>query len=239
MFCPKCGVETTEGQRFCKACGVNIQLVSEALSRGEDSLGQLRIDIDSVKRTITEVGKGIKEGFSGIGSQPAKYKDTNPIPEHIQISQKPKAGPKPKEWLSYSRQHNLKYGLLSLFSGAGFGVFLYYALRVAINAGTIKSLEDLSHTHGLEAFVRIMWLFAAIPIAKGIAQIIYGAFFGVSLTKVADMIAPPQPIQIIQQAPAELPAPPPSVTEHTTFTLREPASGESQSEIPPPLKVAE
>lgn len=32
MFCPKCGIDNADGSKFCRACGVNISLVPQALS---------------------------------------------------------------------------------------------------------------------------------------------------------------------------------------------------------------
>lgn len=34
MFCPKCGTDNADGSKFCRACGVNISLVPQALSDG-------------------------------------------------------------------------------------------------------------------------------------------------------------------------------------------------------------
>jgi len=38
MFCPKCGRDDSERRKFCPACGTNLDVVTVALSTGEDSL---------------------------------------------------------------------------------------------------------------------------------------------------------------------------------------------------------
>ena len=38
MFCPKCGRDDSHGYKFCPACGTNLDVVTIALSTGEDSL---------------------------------------------------------------------------------------------------------------------------------------------------------------------------------------------------------
>lgn len=38
MFCPKCGRDDAHGYKFCPACGTNLDVVTIALSTGEDSL---------------------------------------------------------------------------------------------------------------------------------------------------------------------------------------------------------
>jgi hypothetical protein len=38
MFCPKCGRDDSHPYKFCPACGTNLDVVSIALSTGEDSI---------------------------------------------------------------------------------------------------------------------------------------------------------------------------------------------------------
>src|SRR5688500_5202632 len=38
MFCPKCGRDDSHQYKFCAACGTNLDVVTIALSTGEDSL---------------------------------------------------------------------------------------------------------------------------------------------------------------------------------------------------------
>ena len=38
MFCPKCGRDDSSGNKFCPACGTNLDVVTIALSTGEDSI---------------------------------------------------------------------------------------------------------------------------------------------------------------------------------------------------------
>jgi zinc-ribbon domain len=209
MYCPKCGSKAIDGQRFCKACGTNLELVSDALEGGEDTLGQLRIDIEALKTGAMNFGKN--------------FRPMHAEQIHSSIKEKSERLPKPKEWLSYSRQHNLKNGLISLFGGAGFGVVLYYLSEVAINEGMIRSIEEAAegHIHGLEPMARLIWLFALIPVLKGLAQIIYGALFAESIATLSERFMPKQPTQPAQPvstAPITggLGEPPPSVTENTT-----------------------
>lgn len=226
MFCPKCGAQALEGQRFCKSCGTNLELVTEALEGGEDTLGQFRLDLDAVKNSLKDFGSGINVGMAGwhdhAPEKKAKKREASP--------------PKPKEWLSYSWQHNLRDGLLSLFGGVGLGFVLYFLGQVAIHKGVIKSLEESMSRpiQGLEQIVMWLWLFALIPVLKGVAQIIYAAFFAESMKTLADRFMPPQQITG-QQAPsstapitANFEEAPPTVTEHTTRIFDSPPRRESQ-----------
>jgi hypothetical protein len=214
MFCPNCGAQAIDGQKFCKTCGTNLELVSDALEGGEDTLGQLRLDIEALKSSAKNFGKGMHWAGPNWRDQAAEKPHRKDDPRL----------PKPKEWLSYSWQHSLKNGLLSLFGGAGLGIVLYYLGQIMINDGVIRSIEEASNRpiQGLESLARWAWMFALIPVLKGISQIIYAALFAESMATLAARFAPPpvayQDIAPNNTAPIvpSLDEPPPSVTEHTT-----------------------
>lgn len=232
MFCPKCGNEAGEMQRFCKSCGANLQVVSDALGKGEDTLGQLRLDVDSLKRHAVDVARSFKAGIGGLA---INGESEHARSRHKLEAIKEKRTPKPKEWLGYSWQHNLRDGLVSLFSGAGLGVFLYYMGRIAISEGAIRSIEELPNVHinGLEPLVRMIWLVALIPMLKGLAQIFYAAFFADSIANLSEKFLPKETVQ--QEPPPVNYIPlgdtPSSVTERTTQFFEDaptPANRESQ-----------
>jgi hypothetical protein len=148
--------------------------------------------------------------------------------------------PKPKEYMSYSWQHNLRNGLVSLFWGAGLGVVLYYLSQNAINDGLLQHIEEASdgRVQGIEPLVRIIWMIALLPMLKGLAQILYAAFFGESMAVLTARFTPPplleEPKPFLKQDTAPVadrePArrsyepsvqQPPSVTEHTTHFFEE------------------
>src|SRR5262245_49205653 len=189
MYCPKCGGESLEGQRFCKACGTNLQLINDVLRPGESGQGPFGIDVDSLARNAREFAESWKKGWSGnaagikVGGRLPRELDARELRKQARDELRRLNLPRPKEYMSYSWQHNLRNGLLSLFWGAGFGTVLYYLGQTAIDAGVIQHLEEQSHgrVQGLEPLVRIIWLIALIPVLKGLSQIIYAAFFAESM----------------------------------------------------------
>jgi len=222
MFCPKCGSEAIETQRFCKGCGTNLQVVSDALDKGEDTLGQLRVDVDSLKHHALGVARSFKAGIEGLSNHDNSH---TALDQHKREELKEKRMPKPKEWLGYSWQHNLRDGIISLLSGVGLGIFLYYMGQMAINEGTIRSIEEIPNVHirGLEPLVRMIWLVALIPVLKGLGQIIYAAFFADSIANLTEKFLPPQtlergntPTNLGAVTDPQLSNPPSSVTERTT-----------------------
>jgi hypothetical protein len=66
-------------------------------------------------------------------------------------------------------------------------------------------------------------MIALIPVLKGIAQILYAAFFGESLAKLAERFLPPPQAEPERTTSgfARLEEPMPSVTEHTTQFFEE------------------
>src|SRR5215831_20335025 len=221
MFCPKCGGDSFEGHKFCKARGANLQLVSDALSGGDDTLGQLRADMENLKRSFVEssrsVGRAARKewrraahqaraqgwavpaswGASGAGSgvkargssskDTVLYNDSGALEPMALVD---KRLPKPKEWLRYSRQHNVKEGLLSLLGGAAMGGVFYYFGHLVIESGALADLEAKGNIHGLEPLAAMIWLLAAIPVLKGLGQIAYGLLFAEPIKKLADRFAP-------------------------------------------------
>lgn len=252
MYCPKCGAESQEGQRFCKACGTNLQLINDALRTG-DSPGPFGLNVEELARNAKEFAQSWKTSWSGthftVGANDPRsrseeirdrYRSAREIRRRAREEARRQNLPRPKEYMSYSWQHNLKSGLVSLFWGTGLGVFLYYFSQNAIESGLIRRLEESSegHVQGLEPLVRMVYLIALLPILKGLAQIFYAAFFGESMATLTARFTPaaqlqePKPFIRQNTAPVEEREPlsrgyepadnaPPSVTEHTTHIFEE------------------
>ncbi|MEK6408628.1 MAG: zinc ribbon domain-containing protein [Acidobacteriota bacterium] len=247
MFCPKCGSESVEAQRFCKACGTNLQLINDALSGGDGPQGPFGINVDELAKNARDFAKSWKTnvavavgGRTGSGDARERHRVSREIRKQAREEARRQNLPKPKEYMSYSWQHNLRNGLVSLFWGAGLGVLLYYLGQTAIDEGLIRRLEESSqgHVQGLEPIVRMIWMIALLPVLKGLAHIIYAAFFAESMAMLAARFTPPplleepqpfirqdtapvverQSVPIGYEPPIE---PPPSVTEHTTHIFDE------------------
>lgn len=250
MFCPKCGSQTVEGQKFCKTCGTNIQLINDAIKSGDSAQTPFGIDVDSLARNAKEFAESWKKNWQPkVVGMKIDQSRVDSIRSQREARRKERAEtrrqnlPKPKEYMSYSWQHNLRNGLVSLFWGTGLGIVLYYLGRTVLDNGLIDQVADATgkQFHGLDMLVRLMWLIALLPVSKGLAQIIYGAFFGESMATLTARFTP-QPL--LEEAPASIrqdtapvsqtepvrayepfspssSEPPPSVTEHTTHIFEE------------------
>jgi hypothetical protein len=257
MFCPKCGAEAiAEEQRFCKSCGINLEVVNHALERGESKTSVLGVNVGNIVQSVKDnidvetIVKNVKESVGDISMNRdtrratrqstkrkashkgnyehwVKYEEAKTKVAEEKAKRQQLQIPKPKEWLAYSWQHNLKSGLISILTGAGFGALLFYLGRVAIDAGVIQMLEEQAQhpLNGLEQAFRLVWLIAAFPILTGIGKIIYAAFFAESIATLADRFAP----RIIADSPAEG-QPPSRDTAPQGFTS---PTMEALSEAPP------
>jgi hypothetical protein len=243
MFCPKCGGEAFEEQRFCKLCGTDLRLINNALKGGESGQNFFGLDLEALGQNAAEFARSWKSGWHGSGAGPESQRQRSASQirrearNEIRNRIREQNLPKPKEWLSYSWQHNLRNGLISLFGGAATAFVLYYLADVAISEGVLDRLQQATQGRvtGLEPVVRIIWLFALIPVLKGLAQVIYAAFFAESIATLSDRFTvklPPKPARVEQAASPNhenhekpnhehLAEEPVSVTENTTRFFEE------------------
>jgi hypothetical protein len=71
MYCPQCATDNLEGASFCRGCGANISLVSQALTGSLPAAVPAKSDEDFShhrrrSRELPSVEKGIKNIFMGV-----------------------------------------------------------------------------------------------------------------------------------------------------------------------------
>jgi hypothetical protein len=245
MYCPKCGAEAIEGQRFCKACGTNLQLIYNAIKSGDTPQGPFGLDLDALKQSAMDFANSWKTNWagmtqeherqwSGITREPKKPLTEREKRRRAREELQRRNLPRPREWMAYSWQHNLKAGLGSLLSGAGLGILFYYLGQEALNSHLLEEIPRINaeQLKGLEFAARMIWMISLIPMLKGLGQIIYAAFFAESMATLSDRytvrdpvtgpLTNPQPQRDTAQTDFEaLNEPPASVTENTTKFFEE------------------
>jgi hypothetical protein len=247
MFCPKCGAESLDGQRFCKSCGTNLQLINNALRGGDGGLSVYGVDLEGLKQNAIEFAKSWKEGWSGgagpaVGVGVVRSHTTREIKKREREEVRRRNLPRPKEWLCYTWQHNLRNGLLSLFSGLGLGAVLYYLGQNVVGWGAFDGIPNLTprQLEAIQHAAQVAWLISVFPVVKGVAQIIYAAFFAESMKTLSERFtvpvqpreehsSPARPQESVVGSYPRLDAPPASVTEHTT-EIFEPVTSEARRE---------
>lgn len=247
MFCPKCGAESLDGQRFCKSCGTNLQLINNALRGGDGGLSVYGVDIEALKQNAIEFAKSWKEGWSGSANPAVRVgimraDTTREIKKREREEARKRNLPRPKDWLQYTWQHNLRNGLMSLFSGLGLGAILYYLGQNIVGWGAFDGIPNLTprQLEAIQHAAEVAWMLSVFPVVKGVAQIIYAAFFAESMKTLSERFtvavqpeqepsAPARPPETAVNSYPRLDAPQPSVTEHTT-EIFEPITTEARRE---------
>ncbi|MEP7273844.1 MAG: zinc ribbon domain-containing protein [Acidobacteriota bacterium] len=186
MYCPKCASTATPGQRFCRACGTNLGLIVDAM---EGKRGPL--DFDSLKDDLRELGLNLRVGFeeAKLGFN---QKVTNQLkkPDQQKQPRQPKQTPFPIRVKNIregsTRKYSLQQAMVSILGGSASAGVLYTMLHTAAASGLLANIErdvagklDMTSPTGLATVAELFWLFALIPVVKGVGHLINGIFFPV------------------------------------------------------------
>ncbi|MGE0130129.1 MAG: hypothetical protein AB7U82_18755 [Blastocatellales bacterium] len=199
MYCPKCASQVADNQRYCKMCGLKLDVIVDAIE------GRPRgpLDFETLKRDLRDLGSNLRAGFEEIkntrrlGKTPTPPVHASSMPSGQDWQQEmskavwshefSKALKKMK--VAHSRKYSLQQAALSIFSGGAMMAVWYYLLEAATNSGLLSNLEtiimDKTETPivGLVPVIQMLWLLGLIPIARGVAHLFNGIFFAPKLEK--------------------------------------------------------
>jgi len=184
LYCPRCGRELVEGQRFCKNCGMKVGVILDAIADRQHS----PFDFESLKRDLKELGSSLRTGFEEATSNirtrklegGAVSQGASPMSIPNWSREFNKALNKVK--VAHSRKYSLQLALLSILGGGAWMAVWFHLLGVAEESGLLGSIETIivqetgRQIYGLVEFLRMIWLFGAIPLARGVAHLINGIF---------------------------------------------------------------
>jgi hypothetical protein len=118
------------------------------------------------------------------------------------------------------REKHLTTGIVSLFSGVGLTIFLYYVSAAMVLKLPPHIIEQVPFE--IEPVVRVLWLFGLLPTLSGVGHILAGLLIrprpDLELEQPAAAVAPPRDLTE-GVSPTTSVAPPASVTERTTNLL--------------------
>ena len=228
MYCPQCGTDSTSNVQYCRACGANLKVIGKAVALSEAIARSDRGPLPKIREMV----KGLK--VEQVTDEVSKALERMNH-EIANISPEKKSLHDRKPWISFGkkktpqerREEKITKGVVSLFSGVGLTLFLYYLSTALI-------LKLPPHIVGqipfeLDPVVRMIWLFGAIPTLSGVGNIVAGLL----IRPQQHQLPYPEQQQYIQpEFPAPSPTPqanatsaitsvPGSVTEHTTELLEE------------------
>jgi hypothetical protein len=194
MYCPKCASQVADNQRFCRNCGLKLDVIVDAVE------GRARgpLDFENLKRDLRDLGANLRAGFEEAHSAIKNTRKLNKTPA-------PAATPgSPQDWsreiskavwthefskalkkmkTAHSRRYSLQQATLSLFGGGAWMAAWYYLLNAAADSGLLNNLELIildrtgAPVFGLIPVIRMLWLLGLIPVARGVAHLINGIFF--------------------------------------------------------------
>ena len=221
MYCPQCGVESSPGLQYCRACGANLKVIGKALVLSEAIARSDRGPLPKLKEMV----KNLKVDHVTEEVSKALDKMNTEIVRHSK--QLPSGQPwwtRHKKTAQERREQKITKGILSLFSGAGLMIFLYYLTGVLVLKLPPNVLERIPFE--IDPVIHIFWLVGLIPMLSGVGHIIAGLLIRPSKHETAQVFTPAQGFRQLEDASGQRewpqsPAQPSSVTERTTNLLEQ------------------
>ncbi len=215
MFCPQCGTESTAGQPYCRSCGANLKVIGKAVTLSEAIGRSDRGPLPKIKEMMKnfkaehvteEVSRALDQMNSEIVRSTGDIRERGP---RFLRGQKT-----PEE----RRERLLVKGTVSIFSGAGLTIFLYFlthAINLHLPADVIADIP-----FEVDPIVRVLWLVGLIPAFAGVGRLL--AAMSIKVNKqdpVADKPSESVGTPVLKADTARDLYAPPSVTERTTNIL--------------------
>ena len=170
MFCPQCGTESSSGLQYCRQCGANLKVIGKAVTLSEAIARSDRGPLPKLKEmmkklNMEEVSEEISTALDQMHQE--MVKDSGALAA-VKSLKKKKAPPTAQE----RREKHITHGLISLFSGIGLMIFLYFladslVLRIPENIRAQAPFD-------IDSVVKIIWLVGLMPILTGVGRILAG-----------------------------------------------------------------
>jgi hypothetical protein len=225
MYCPKCGIESSSDQRFCRSCGANLKVIgkavalSEAIARSDRGpIPKIKEMMESakIKKTTEDVSSALDQMSHDISQNPKGKEHAHPWWLQFKDERSPER----------RREDHLVKGAAALFSGIGLMIFLYYLSAAIVLKIPPETLARLPFE--IEPVVKMIWLVGLIPALSGLGRMVAGLMIKPALPRSieGDQSSQPQ-IEVGGQSQPSLAAsfmpeePPMSIVENTTATLNQ------------------
>jgi zinc-ribbon domain len=220
MYCPQCGTESQANVQYCRVCGSNLKVIGKAVSLSEaiarsdrGPLPKLREMMSSLK--VDQMTEEVSRALDHMNQELTKVPPKD-LPKRKSREERRAWSLRKKKTAAERRENHITKGVVSMFSGVGLTVFLYFLSSTLI----LKLPPDIvgQIPFEVQSIVRIIWLIGLLPITSGVGHILAGLLIR------PDREPQPQLDQVVSP-PAELtdrqvtnPIPM-SITDHTTNLL--------------------
>src|SRR5918994_497417 len=125
MFCPQCGTESSSGLQYCRQCGANLKVIGKAVTLSEAIARSDRGPLPKIKEMmknlkVEQVSEEISRAMDEMNQEiVSSSDDLTPLkPWWLEGKEKRSA--------EQRREKHLVSGTISLFSGIGVAIFLYF-----------------------------------------------------------------------------------------------------------------
>jgi hypothetical protein len=224
MYCPQCGTESGSGLQYCRSCGANLKVIGKALTLSEAIARSDRGPLPKLKEMVKslKLEHVTEEVSSALERMNKEILRTSPSGKLAQPWS-------PQSWMSRKktpeerRENHIVKGTVSLFSGVGLMIFLYYLSAALVLKLPPHVLVEIPFE--LDPVVRVLWLVGLIPVLSGAGRIIAGLSIRPARSATTDRESREQVDTTSDQQPLIVTAPrsvPASVTDHTTHLLEPP-----------------
>jgi zinc ribbon protein len=214
MYCPQCGTEPTSGQQFCRSCGANLKVIGKAVSLSEAIARSDRGPLPKIKEMMKslkieqvsdEISRALEQMNQEIVQNSGSLATLKPSDFEKRLEKKEKTA-------RQRREKHIVQGLISLFSGIGLLIFLYF-----LSSALVLKLPPhivAQAPFEIDPVVRIIWLVGLLPTLTGVGRILAGLTIRNDPAPLVDSSA--QSTERNELPPRYEPG---SVTEHTTNIL--------------------
>ena len=216
MYCPQCGTDS-QSMQYCRVCGANLKVIGKAVTLSEAVARSDRGPLPKIKEMIREfkvehVSDEVSGALDKMNQEIARIS-----PETKRRRRRGRALIEFKRKTpAEKREDHISKGVVSLFSGVGLTLFLYYlsaALVLKLPPDVIASIP-----FELDPVVKIIWLLGLLPAMSGVGHIIAGLLIRPHREQPQQMDQVVSPPRELTDRPIQNPVPI-SVTDHTTNLL--------------------
>ena len=220
MYCPQCGSDASSGVQYCRSCGANLKVIGKAVALSEAIARSDRGPLPKVREMV----KSLKVDHVTEEVSRALDKMNNEI---ARIS--PESKPIGQPWIRFGskktpaekREQHISKGLVSLFSGAGLTIFLYYLSAALVLKLPPEVVAQVPFE--IAPVVKVIWLFGLIPSLSGLGHIAAGLLIRPQRSEAPALEQPLNaPVEFPKRAvgvTSSMSSIPESVTEGTTELL--------------------
>lgn len=213
MYCPQCGTQSPQEQRYCRSCGANLKVIGKAVALSEAVARSDRGPLPAIKGMM----KSIKIEHTTDEISNALEQMNREITQNFSAAVKigPGALERKKEESPVERRENhIVKGTASLFSGIALMIFLYYFAGALVLKVPPEKLAKLPFE--LEPALKIIWLVGLMPTLSGLGRIVAGLLIRPAQKSSVETGEPVKKVPEHASATEEKPL---SVTERTTELL--------------------